>query len=307
MHFSGYLAVVKDAQKSRRFYQDVFGAGVFLDLGGYVVFRDTYALIDEATWHELLSGPGEEARRRKYPGELFFEEDDLEAFIKRLEGIPGIEMVHGIHEYPWGQRVVRFHDPDGHLLEVGDSMKVVIKKMLRSGMPVDEVREKSLFPLSFVEECRSELEDSGKPRTDAEAVETFMRARDAAFLSGVDAGGFPTTAVVSLRNRNGIRSFDFSTQTSTDKVETFRKNPQACLYFYDDKTGNRLLVQGRVAVSDDPALKSGLWRDGDEAWFPMGRTDPGYVALRFRAGQARFYEDEKSKDIELYGDPAQER
>ncbi len=84
MQFSGYLVVVKDAQKSRQFYQDVFGAQVFLNLDGYVVFQDKYALIDEATWLELLADPGKDVQYRNHSGELFFEEDDLEAFIKRL-------------------------------------------------------------------------------------------------------------------------------------------------------------------------------------------------------------------------------
>jgi len=65
------------------------------------------------------------------------------------------------------------------------------------------------------------------------------------------------------------------------------------------------LVQGHVEVSEDPDLKVRLWQDGDEAYFPQGQTDPGYVVLRFRAIKARFYEDEKSMDIELYGDPVQ--
>ena len=305
MQFSGYLVVVKDAQKSRQFYQDVFGEQVFLDLGSYVVFQDKYALIDEASWLELLAEPGAEVHYRNLSGELFFEEDDLEAFIKRLEGFPHIEMVHGMREYPWGQQVIRFYDPDGHMLEVGDSMKVVVKKMLRDGMSVAAVHEKALFPLSFIEECRSEMEGASMALTDAETVEAFVRSRDTGFLSGVDAAGFPTTAVMSLRDRNGIRSFDFSTQAPTNKVEVFRKNSQACLYVCDDKTYNRLLIQGRVEVSDDPALKARLWQDGDEVYFPLGQTDPGYVVLRFKAEKARFYEDEKGRDIELYDNPAQ--
>lgn len=158
MQYSGYLVVVKDAQKSRKFYQDVFGAQVFLDLGGYVVFQDKYALISEADWLELLAGNEKDVQYRNHSGELFFEEDDLEAFINHLESLPGIQMLHPMREYPWGQRVVRFYDPDGHLLEVGDSMKAVVRKMLESGMSVEEVRQKALFPLSFIEECRSELE-----------------------------------------------------------------------------------------------------------------------------------------------------
>ncbi len=214
-------------------------------------------------------------------------------------------MYHEMREYPWGQRVVRFYDPDGHVLEVGDSMKVVVKRMLQSGMSVDAVQKKALFPLSFIEECRLELEASSKSLTDMDIVEKFVSSREVAFLSGVDAGGFPTTAVMSLRDRNGIRSFDFSTQTSTNKVETFWKNPQACLYLCDDQTNNRLLVQGHVEVSDDPTLKARLWQEGDEAYFPLGQTDPGYVVLRFKAERARFYEDESGKDIELFSDPVQ--
>lgn len=306
MHYSGYLVVVKDAQKSRQFYEDVFGAQVFLDLGGYVVFQDKYALISEADWQDLLAGNEKDVQYRNHSGELFFEEDNLDVFINHLESLPGIEMFHGMREYPWGQRVVRFYDPDGHVLEVGDSMKVVVKKMLGSGMSIDEVHKKALFPLSFIEECSSELAASSRALTDAEAVEKFVRSKEVAFLSGVDTEGFPTTAVMSLRNRNGIRSFDFSTQTSTNKVETFRKNPQACLYVTDDKTFSRLLIQGRVDVSDDPALKAALWQDGDEAYFPQGQTDPGYVVLRFRAERARFYEDESGRDIELYDNPLQD-
>ncbi len=169
---------------------------------GTFVFQDKYALIDEATWLELLADPGKNVQYRNHSGELFFEEDDLEAFIRHLAGIPGIEIVHEMREYPWGQRVVRFYDPDGHVLEVGDSMKVVVKRMLQSGMSVDAVQQKALFPLSFIEECRLELEASSTSLTDRGAVEKLLNTKDAVFLSGVDGEGFPTTAVMSLRNRS---------------------------------------------------------------------------------------------------------
>ncbi len=36
-------------------------------------------------------------------------------------------------EHSWGQRVIRFYDLDGHLIEVGESMAMVIRRFFRGG------------------------------------------------------------------------------------------------------------------------------------------------------------------------------
>ena len=61
---------------------------------------------------------------RKKPNnmELVFEETDFDGFIEKLDAYPGIERLGGIIEHDWGQRVARFYDPDGHLIEVGRTM-----------------------------------------------------------------------------------------------------------------------------------------------------------------------------------------
>ena len=52
--------------------------------------------------------------------ELYFEEDDMEAFVKKLETLyPETEYVNRLMTHSWGQRVIRFYDPDGNLIEVG--------------------------------------------------------------------------------------------------------------------------------------------------------------------------------------------
>ena len=55
---------------------------------------------------------------------------------------PGIERLGGIIEHDWGQRVARFYDPDGHLIEVGEDMGMVIRRFLASGMTMEEVSVK---------------------------------------------------------------------------------------------------------------------------------------------------------------------
>ena len=52
------------------------------------------------------------------------------------------------------------------------------------------------------------------------------------YISSVDEDGYPNTkAMFQPRKRNGIYQFYFTTNTSSQKVKSFRKNQKACLYF----------------------------------------------------------------------------
>lgn len=64
-----------------------------------------------------------------------------------------IEYVHPIMEHSWGQRVVRFYDPDKHIIEVGENMKVVCKRFLDSGMTPEQVAKRMDVPMKFVNAC----------------------------------------------------------------------------------------------------------------------------------------------------------
>ena len=64
-----------------------------------------------------------------------------------------IEYVRPIMEHSWGQRVVRFYDPDKHIIEVGENMKVVCKRFLDSGMTPEQVAKRIDVPMKFVNFC----------------------------------------------------------------------------------------------------------------------------------------------------------
>lgn len=51
----------------------------------------------------------------------------------------GIEYLGDVFEHSWGQRVIRFYDPDGHIIEVGEDMKMVIRRFLNTGMTMEEI------------------------------------------------------------------------------------------------------------------------------------------------------------------------
>ena len=55
--------------------------------------------------------------------ELYFEESDIEGFVEKLEKLyPNTVYVNRLMEHSWGQKVIRFYDPDGNLIEVGTPM-----------------------------------------------------------------------------------------------------------------------------------------------------------------------------------------
>ncbi|HWQ51771.1 MAG TPA: VOC family protein, partial [Terriglobales bacterium] len=77
-----------------------------------------------------------DVRFKANAGELYFEEDNFDDFLSRLEGL---ELVHPPAQHSWGQRAVRFYDPDGHIIEVGENITAVARRFREGGMTVSEV------------------------------------------------------------------------------------------------------------------------------------------------------------------------
>ena len=159
MKLEGSLLVVKDINASRRFYQDVLSRTVALDLDVYVVFEGGPFLLTEEQWDDFLEYKPVPFRYGNNVCQLSFEDDDIDAFRAHMLKFPDIKLLTPFKEYAWGQRSIRFYDPDGHIIEVGESMSVVIKRFLRSGMSIEETMQKSMFPREFVETCAKELSE----------------------------------------------------------------------------------------------------------------------------------------------------
>ena len=120
MKLKNYLIVVKDIEKSRRFYEELFGMKMLVDNDGNMTFNDGLALQEEKYWKAFL---GKDIIPESNSSELYFEEKDIEGFIEWLEAYyPDVQYVNRLMTHSWGQRVVRFYDPDGNLIEVGTPM-----------------------------------------------------------------------------------------------------------------------------------------------------------------------------------------
>ena len=121
MKLKNILIVVKDIEKSKQFYRDLFGLEVVLDNEGNMILTEGLVLQDEKIWREFL---GKEIIPKSHSCELYFEEKNIEMFIEKLEKLyPSIQYVNKLMEHSWGQKVVRFYDLDGNLIEVGTPMQ----------------------------------------------------------------------------------------------------------------------------------------------------------------------------------------
>ena len=117
MKLKNILIVVKDIERARRYYHDLFGLELVHDNDGNMILTEGLVLQEEKYWTEFL---GREIISESNSSELYFEEPDIEGFIEKLECYdPEVRYVNRLMTHSWGQRVIRFYDPDGNLIEVG--------------------------------------------------------------------------------------------------------------------------------------------------------------------------------------------
>ena len=87
MKLRNVLIVVKDIEQSKKYYHDLFGLEMLLDNGGNMILSEGLVLQEEECWKDFLH--------------------------------PETEYVNPLTTHSWGQKVIRFYDLDGNLIEVG--------------------------------------------------------------------------------------------------------------------------------------------------------------------------------------------
>lgn len=123
---------------------------------------------------------------------------------------------------------------------------------------------------------------------------------DTAFISYIDKEGFPVTkAMLKPRERQGIKVFWFSTNTSSNKVKFFRENPKASIYFMDRRFFRGISLIGTVEILETSEAKERIWQKGDTMYYKGGVTDPDYCVLKFTAIKGRYYSNFHSEDFEI--------
>lgn len=116
MKLKNILIVVDNIDKAKSFYKELFGLDVILDNDGNVILSEGLVLQDAKIWTEAIE---RDVINKNNATLLYFEERNIDAFAKKLNDYSEpIQYVTPLMEFPWGQKMVRFYDLDGNLIEV---------------------------------------------------------------------------------------------------------------------------------------------------------------------------------------------
>lgn len=148
--YKGNLIAVKNIEESKKFYQEILGMKIVGDFGANVQLNGGLFLQTLDTWKSFING--KTVSMNHNAGELYFEVSNIAMFCKNLQAHP-IEYVHELIEHRWGQRVVRFYDPDHNIIEVAEDIAIVVKRFFSSGMTEAQVAKRMDVPLDYVKEC----------------------------------------------------------------------------------------------------------------------------------------------------------
>ena len=133
-----------------------------------------------------------------------------------------------------------------------------------------------------------------------DTVEKLIESTGVSIISSVDEDGFPNAkAMLPPRKRDGLKNFYFTTNTSSMRVQQYRKNKKACIYFFDKRFFRGVMLTGTMDVLIDQKTKELIWREGDTRYYPLGVTDPDYCVLKFTAKKMRTYQDFKSVTTDI--------
>lgn len=141
---------VKDASRSKDFYAGLLGMTVAADFDELnVIFEEGFAvwqIRDGNMITEKLGRSGIENSQSVSRFEIVLETDDIDIVNKKLKE-NDVKLLHEMSTEIWGQRTIRFYDPDGHLIEVGEAIPVFLKRVyMEEGENLKSTSKRTFMP-----------------------------------------------------------------------------------------------------------------------------------------------------------------
>ena len=116
MKLKNVLIVVDDMEESIRFYKEIFGLQVIVKQEGNVILSEGLVLQDAKLWADVIEG---DIIPFNNTTELYFEDNDVEGLADKLASNNIFVRVQTeLTEMAGGQKMMRFYDPSGNLIEV---------------------------------------------------------------------------------------------------------------------------------------------------------------------------------------------
>ncbi len=141
-----------DFDKMKNFYHEILKQEIEVDFGSCIGFKNglsIWKLNKDFTISQKLGRTYDKAGNKNL--EICFETDNFDEVINELNKIDLIYL-HNIIEEVWGQRTIRFFDPENNLVEIGEAIHCFVKRFYNQGMTIEEVAQRTSVPINLVKE-----------------------------------------------------------------------------------------------------------------------------------------------------------
>lgn len=152
MKFHSIALFVKDIEKSKEFYTNLLNLSVEHDFGKNIILSNGITIWEIQESHIITKELKTTSNSNRF--ELCFEAENLDEINLKLEQ-NSVTLLHPIHTEPWGQRTIRFFDPDSHLIEIGEPLEVFVMNMHRQGLSPEQISTQSGIPIETVKNLLS--------------------------------------------------------------------------------------------------------------------------------------------------------
>jgi catechol 2,3-dioxygenase-like lactoylglutathione lyase family enzyme len=133
IRFQSTVLITKRFEEMKRFYMELLGQRIRYYFGNCITFECALTLWELREGYTLARAlGGSEPRSGNGSMEVCFETDDFEAEVARVRK-GGVVLLHGVEEETWGQRTMHFYDPDGNIVELGESMPCFCRRLRPAG------------------------------------------------------------------------------------------------------------------------------------------------------------------------------
>lgn len=149
MKLKNMLLVVKDIDKSKDFYHRILGLHILFEYHGRAVLSSNITLQSLETWKDMIGQDDNQIIFQNHACQLSFEVEDLDYLIELLDKYQ-VTMIYSSKNQSWGPKIIRFYDPDGHIIEVSETLRKVVRRFLNLGLSHEEISKRLNLPLDYI-------------------------------------------------------------------------------------------------------------------------------------------------------------
>ncbi len=146
------VLITNKFDEMKHFYQSVLYQHIELDFGNCIGFKSGISIWELKPNYTISKSLGYTYSAKGNNNlELCFETDDFIETINELN-FKSLSLIHDVIIENWGQKTIRFYDPDKNIIEIGESTRSFVRRFYNEGLSCTEITNRTSIPIEIVDE-----------------------------------------------------------------------------------------------------------------------------------------------------------